>query len=144
MDNERRAPVLARHEMPADPRLLRHVLSRVEEDLSDVDHTTRHEVVLLVGAVANQWTRQRWSREGHSMIIDVEHLPDRVRVEVFSHAVLPVEFWKQVGLAVAPGHADRWGMDRRHRPGIWFEVPAVTPAADARHRAPAARAPGAA
>jgi hypothetical protein len=142
MDNERRAPVLARHEMPADPRLLRDVLRRVEADLRDVDHTTRHEVVLLVGAVANRWTRQRWSREGHSMIIDVERLPSRVRVEVFSHAALPREFWEQVGIAVAPGHVDRWGVERRHRSGLWFEFPAVTAAADARHRAPAARAPG--
>jgi hypothetical protein len=56
------------------------------------------------------------------MIIDIEQLPGRVRVEAFSHAVLPSGFWREVGEAVAPGLAARWGGERRNRSGVWFEV----------------------
>ena len=124
IQEDRRAPILARHEVQADPRRLRQSLRQIERDLDEVSEKTRRNVVLLVGALANHWARHRWSREGHSMTLDIEHLSNRVRVEAFSHANPPATFWRQVGSSVAPGLVVHWGVERRHRPGVWFEVSA--------------------
>ena len=121
-DKDRRAPALARHEVQADPRMLRQVLREVERDLNGVAGSTRRIVLLLVGALADQWSRQSPRRE-QSMILDIEHLPDRVRVEAFTNETLPADFWTTVGPEVATGLADRWGIERRHRSGgAWFEI----------------------
>jgi hypothetical protein len=124
-DKDRRAPILARHEVHADPRMLRQVLRQVTSDLRDVEGETRRKVALLLGVLADQWARQNSSRDEHSLIVDIEHLPNRVRVEAFSHAALPENYWKQVGPVVAAGLADTWGLERRHRSGIWFELKAA-------------------
>ena len=118
---ERRAPILARHEVFADPGNLRQLLERVESDLDDMGEETRRRVRLLLGALADLWTRQHGLRDEHTMVVDIDRLPDRVRIEAFSHVILPSRFWRGVGVAVAPGLASRWGVERRHRSGIWFE-----------------------
>jgi hypothetical protein len=123
---ERRARTITRHELQADPRQLREVLQEAARDLDTADSETRRLVVLLIGALANQWTRHKYPHNGDSLILEIDRLPDRVRVEVFSDATVRAGFWRELGDVVAPGLAFRWGVERRHRPGTWFEVSAAS------------------
>jgi len=122
IDPDRRAPTLARHELAADPRMLRSALRQVERNLGEVGLTTRRKLMLLIGALANEWTDQCSWQIAPTMVLDVEQLSDRVRVEAFSHATLPDDFWSRLGTAVAPGRAAHWGVERRGQSGVWFEI----------------------
>ena len=125
-DTERRAPVLTRHEIQADTRALRKVLSEVEQGLDGIAGSTRRTMLLLVGALADQWSRPFPPKE-QSMTLEIDRFSDRLRLEAFSNEELPEGFWLGVGTSAAPGLADRWGVDRRHHRGVWFEVATSQP-----------------
>ena len=121
---ERRAPVLTRHAFQANPGQFRSVRHQVARSLQELDTDTRRRVGLLLGALADEWQHQNGLRE-ELLIVDVEHLPERVRVEAFTHGVVAAETWRLIGESVAPGFADHWGLERRHRSGAWFELEAA-------------------
>jgi hypothetical protein len=117
---ERRAPVLARHEIYVDAP--DECVAQVEAALHGVPDAIRRKVVALVCALEEQWAQESWALDGHSMIVDIEELADRMRVEAFSHANVPSGYWRNVGLAAASEIADGWGVEQRDRAGVWFEV----------------------
>jgi len=126
-DEDRREPVLAQHEIQADPRALRRVLNEVERDLEGLSGRTRRKAVLLVAALADHWLRLTPDKSA-LMKVDIERSSTHLRIVASaSDETLPQDFWEQVGHAVVVGLVDSWGVDRRGRSGAWFEVDADGP-----------------
>jgi len=121
-DADRREPVLAQHEIEADPRALRRVLNEVEHGLSGINGRTRRKAVLLVAALADHWLRLTPDKSA-LMRVEIERSQTHLRIVASaSDEALPQRFWERVGHAVAVGLVDSWGIDRRGRHGAWFEV----------------------
>lgn len=112
--------VLARHELlGTDPGEHRAVLAEVKQSLEGLDDRTRRKGLLLVSALADQWSWLR-PRPGQTMGLRIDCSPDRLRVVArASEDALPLEFWEVVGGAAATAFADSWERDRS---GAWFDI----------------------
>ena len=120
--------VLTRFELlGADPREHAAILEEVKGSLEGLDDRTRRKGMLLVSALAVQWSALP-PGPGDRMTLRIDRSPDGLRIEASaSEGALPVAFWEVVGGAAAAVFADRWEM-ARDGSGAWFEI--------ARHTAP--------
>jgi hypothetical protein len=121
-DMDRRT-VLARELLGTDPGEQRAVLAEVKLSLEGLDDRTRRKGLLLVTALAVQWSLLRPSR-GQTMRLQVEHSPDRLRIVASaSMDALPPQFWETVGGAAATAFADSWEWGRS---GAWFDIERIS------------------
>jgi hypothetical protein len=113
--------VLAQHELPmADSAKQRAALAQVKLSLEGLDDRTRRKGLLLVAALAAQGSMLS-PRSGQSMRLQIDRLPDRLRIVASAGEDLPVDFWDVVGGAAATAFADDWQVER-DRSGAWFDI----------------------
>jgi hypothetical protein len=113
--------VLAQHELPmADSAKQRAALAQVKQSLEGLDDRTRRKGLLLVAALAAQGSMLS-PRSGQSMRLQIDRLPDRLRIVANAGEDLPVDFWDVVGGAAATAFADDWQVER-DRSGAWFDI----------------------
>lgn len=121
-DKDRREPVLTKYELDPDARRLRDDLDEVAEGLVGLDGRTRRKALLLVGALAEHWSRQRPQPE-ERMSLRIVRSADGLRIAASAErSALPHGFWEAVGQAVVPGLADRWGTEPLEQSGAWFLI----------------------
>ena len=121
-DMDLRTTVHARYELlGADPRGHEAVLDEVERDLEGLDDRTCRKGMLLISALAVQWSALMPAPE-ERMMLRIDRAPDRLRIVASaSEDSLPAAFWEVVGGAAAAVFADDWRM-ARDSSGAWFEI----------------------
>ena len=121
-DKDRREPVLTKYELDPDARRLRDDLDEVAEGLVGLDGRTRRKALLLVGALAEQWSRQRPEPE-ERMSLRIVRSAEGLRIAASAErSALPQGFWEALGQAVVPGLADSWGTELGEQSGAWFLI----------------------
>jgi hypothetical protein len=122
-----RRTVLTRHELlGADPRGHRAVLDEVKGSLEDLDDRTRRKGMLLVSALAVQWSALT-PGPGEKMMLRIDRDPDRLRIAASaSEDALPVAFWEVVGGAAGTAFADSCEI-APDRSGAWFDIERIGP-----------------
>ena len=110
-DKDRREPVLIKYELDPDARRLRDDLDEVAEGLVGLDGRTRRKTLLLVAALAEQWSRQGPESE-ERMSLRIVRSGGGLRVAASAKpTALSQGFWETLGQAVVPGLADSWGTE---------------------------------
>jgi hypothetical protein len=121
-DTERRT---AQHELPlADSAEHRAALAEVKQSLEGLDDRTRRKALLLITALAAQGSVLS-PRRGQSLRLQLDRLPDRLRIVASASEDLPVDFWDVVGGAAATAFADDWQV-ARDRLGAWFDIKRIS------------------
>jgi hypothetical protein len=121
MGRDRRAPVVARHEIALEPREFRERLAGFENALEGLDLDVRRQVRLLVGHLMAQWL----ALEGpfRTMVLTVEVLPTSVRVDLAAKPeITRHSFWDSLVTPHVEDLVMAWGIDRRRSSGAWFEI----------------------
>ena len=117
---DRRAPVVAKHEIALEPRRFQDELLAFEGLLRSLDSEVRRPIRVLLGQLLAQWL----ALEGPvgSMMVRVSVFPSRIRVDVSGEpGGRGYAFWESLVAPHIEALASHWGMDRRSA-GVWFEI----------------------
>jgi hypothetical protein len=118
---------LARHELLGGyPSGRKAMLDQVRQSLDGVDERTRRKGLLLVTALADQWSALATGGE-QKLSLRIDRLRDRVHITASaSGGAVPVMFWEVIGGAAAAAFADDWETERDGS-GAWFDIWPIGP-----------------
>jgi hypothetical protein len=119
---ERRAPTVARAQMPLRAEGFREAVSSFEAELRELDSRDRRLVRVLVSRLAAQWVA-RHGPSHRSLVAEVAPADRTLRVDVRSEP--PTDdagFWADLIDRDVEDVVTPWAVDRRRDSGVWFEL----------------------